>query len=307
MQQTLLETEAYLNYIRVTLDISESLKCQVSVDAFVHTIDHAQQLQAMHIRCWLIHSSETVVQTICVKAVTTLCHFQDTGLSVKRFHNSLPIYQGPASSVKHYKAIKSHGHNCIHFPDPFHAQVTPKPLSSINGPLCQTQEYRVLTIQQWLKKSTSDSMLFSCLYQYQFNTILEGQSRFKDIPCSKLKDPDCKFYPPPLLAWAEAQLNVNPHPSQFYYEQMNSDSVYVVPKPAFMVATEREANSCYDFNTLAPKQALTLSDITLSFLPFPTNHPILPIYLFLFLHLPIIPIFSYVTLYHPISPLHFRP
>ena len=39
----------------------------------------------------------------------------------------------------------------------------------------------------------------------------------------------------------------------------------------------------------------------------PNNHPILPIYLFLFLHLPIIPIFSYITLYHPISPLHFRP
>ena len=27
---------------------------------------------------------------------------------------------------------------------------------------------------------------------------------------------------------------------------------------------------CYDFNTLAPKQALTLSDITLLFLPLPT-------------------------------------
>ena len=39
----------------------------------------------------------------------------------------------------------------------------------------------------------------------------------------------------------------------------------------------------------------------------PDSHPILPIYLFLFLHLPIILIFSYVTLYHPISPLHFGP
>ena len=39
----------------------------------------------------------------------------------------------------------------------------------------------------------------------------------------------------------------------------------------------------------------------------PDNHPISPIYLFLFLYLPIIPIFSYITLYHPISPLHFGP
>ena len=56
---------------------------------------------------------------------------------------------------------------------------------------------------------------------------------------------------------------------------------------------------CYDFNTLAPKQALTLSDITLSFLPLPTvtlSYLSIYFYSYIFLSFQSSPTSPYITL-----------
>lgn len=67
---------------------------------------------------------------------------------------------------------------------------------------------------------------------------LGAQDRFYNIPRSKFEDPECSFYPPGIPAWQEALSNVDTSSDRFVFEQVPSDSAYVVPEPAFMVSTK---------------------------------------------------------------------
>ncbi len=64
--------------------------------------------------------------------------------------------------------------------------------------------------------------------QYTRNKQSEG-------PRTKFKDPSCPFFPPVIPVWKQALINVDISTETFSFEELASDSGYVVPEPASLV------------------------------------------------------------------------
>ena len=109
----------------------------------------------MGIYYWLIHPYTYVWHTH-VKEIACMQFPVDLSLSTDLLTSNGPIFVGSASNPAKYSAIRSHGQNCLCFPDPFRSVALPELLLSSAGPSQSAHHKRALTSAQRQFKASSD-------------------------------------------------------------------------------------------------------------------------------------------------------